>query len=226
MIRDLEPWRAELAEQGWAALRYDPLMDLLALANPLGRAVPSKRGGLLIDRLTPKAAETAHSRSLSGRYGLGEFPFHTDQAKEYVPPRYIVLRLAAGSTSSTPTLLKDTYRFNLADTDWLSLHRDVAIVDGGRGRFLSPIINDSLVGGHLVVRYDADCMNPAHPRFSRAWGIMNAAITESSMIEIQWEPGLVLFLDNWRMLHARAKSASSDVGSRVLERILLESEGV
>jgi alpha-ketoglutarate-dependent taurine dioxygenase len=40
-------------------------------------------------------------------------------------------------------------------------------------------------------------------------------------VNVKWQRGDVLVVDNWRMLHARAPGGSDDAGIRRLERILV-----
>jgi len=47
------------------------------------------------------------------------------------------------------------------------------------------------------------------------------SLEQSNLIEIEWSPGRMLLIDNWRMLHGRA-SAREDDRDRELLRVLVE----
>ncbi len=84
---------------GFCQVRYSAKRDLAALGRELGTPIPSRPSGPDVDRLVPNQPDQAPARSLSARYGVGEFPFHSDCAYYKILPRWVLLRLAAGSAS-------------------------------------------------------------------------------------------------------------------------------
>src|SRR5207302_499320 len=130
-----------LARVGYATIRYPVKLDLLQLAQEMGEPVPSRPSAPLVDRLQPTKPQLAKPRSLSGLYGLNEFPFHSEGAYYRVPPRWVLLRLAQGARSDTATSLLDVRALDLPKELLNALHREIWIVAGKPGHFLSPILN-------------------------------------------------------------------------------------
>jgi hypothetical protein len=210
----------KLLEDGWLELRCGGQINLLNVARQLGKPVPSRRNAPLIDRLMPTKQEDAHPRSLSAVYGIGEFPFHTDSAYIPIPPRFMLLHLIEG-TSDRPTLLHDVRSFPFTEEEKRVMLRDVWLVNGGRGRFFTSLMNDTLVPGITITRYDQCCMRPAHRTFGSSSVILNSYCRETDPYTVNWAKGLLLILDNWRILHARGRSSDVDNENRVLERVLV-----
>ncbi len=200
-------------------------LDLVELALALGKPCPSREGNALIDRLMPTERNHARPGTMSFYFGLGRFPFHTDGAYSRIPPRFILLRLAAAAYSLRPTLLCDIAALALRAEEVRALTHDVWIVRGGRRPFLSSILNDSLLVGHTILRFDRCCMRPASPRSKRCARIMDAALDNSVPVAIHWSSGKVLVLDNWRVLHARGDGPLDLNEGRVLERASVTSRG-
>lgn len=214
--------RQELLQNGWIEFMCDLSTDSLSIARQFGEPLPSRRGGSLVDPLVPMKQEDAHPRSISAIYGTGEFPFHTDGAYMRVPPRFMLLRFIEGKSNRT-TLLLDACALPFSAEERREMFRDVWVVNGGRGRFLTTVFNNSLVSGSTIVRYDRGCMRPAHPAFNRAADILDLRSQENKPVQINWKLGRTLVLDNWRMLHARGSSSLEAAERRVLERVLVGS---
>lgn len=210
---------------GWATIRLDPsdVPDLAAWAYRLGQPVPSQRGGPLVDELRVRPVSDAPDRSLSSRHGTGAFPYHTDQAKCPVPPRYVVLRCRRADGHGRPTLLQPLDQLGLDPTAADALRRAVWVVDGGRGRFTSTILSRPCADGPEALRFDPSYMRPAHARFAGAADVLSAALDDRDPVRVEWDEGLAVVFDNWRVLHARAaRETSTDAPERrLLERVLL-----
>lgn len=216
----------QLHRTGWTAAHLAPSAapDLATWASRWGTPIPSRLGGPLIDRLRIRETVEAPPRSLSARYGTGAFPFHTDQAKLSVPPRYLVLRCLQTDDPGRATLLQPLDQLDLPPADLDALRRAVWVVDGGRGRFTSALLSASPTLNTEILRFDPSYMRPAHPRFAEAGRRLTDALAEQDPVRIEWEPGLTVAIDNWRVLHARAEQLpAAEVISerRVLERVLL-----
>jgi hypothetical protein len=118
--------------------------EFKVLGHSLGVPVRTRPGGALTERLRPTSVGDAPSRSLSRLHGLGVFPFHTDAAHHRLSPRYVLMRLADGSRSNTPTLLVDADPRSLSPSDTTSLARETWLIHGGFGRtFYSSILDSS-----------------------------------------------------------------------------------
>ena len=214
--------REGLTTQGWSLVDWPSDQPALHLADKLGTPEPSRLGGPLVDTLRPVNQEEARPRSLSAIWGLGAFPFHTDGSAQRRPPRYVLLRLASGSASQRPTLLQDFRALPLGRATKKSLARDVWLVNGGRGRFLTSILSSTLISGSTILRFDPACMRPCSAPTGAARAVLEACLFSPAIVD--WQPGKLLVFDNWRVLHARAAKAGTDPGiDRVLERIWVDA---
>lgn len=214
--------RRDLAEFGWSYVSFrGDQQDLLNFARELGVPVSSRRNGPLVDELRPTAKVAANPRSLSAEHGEQAFPFHTDAAYQRIPPRYVLLRLVSGEDSARPTLLLDVKELSIEPEEMQLLRREVWTVFGARSRFLSPLINETLVPEHTILRFDPSCMHPATDGFGASRSILDRAIGTGEPVQIEWERGSLLVIDNWRMLHARPPRPAQDDSNRVLERVLV-----
>lgn len=217
-----EETRLLLLKKGWATFSWEGTRAaLLKLARELGEPIPSRKAGDLVDRLVPTTAEKAHLRSMSTLFGEGAFPFHTDAAYLRIPPRFAILRHAEGEFVSRPTLLLDSQRLPLSSYALNILRREVWLVNGGRGRFYTPILNETLVPGTTIARFDRNCMKPVGDEASRSLEILENVLALSEPQSISWSKARVLIVDNWRVLHARGPKPSEENESRVLERVLV-----
>ena len=206
-----------LADKGWAKVEFDVGSPLTELVHNFGRPISSLRGGQLVDQLTLRSSAEAQPRSLSGHFGKGAFPFHTDLAHHRTPPRYVLIRLLKGD-HVRPTVLLDFERVRLARQAELVLRRSVWLVNGGRGRFSTSILRTQSAGKRMV-RYDPVCMAPAHESFAEAAGLLQDICDSESPCECTWEHGWVLVMDNWRVLHARPSARDNEDDDRALERV-------
>lgn len=212
----------QLEKQGWSEFSVEVDTDLVELAKSIGQPVRSRMDGPLLDRLTPKPETSAHPRSMSAVHGLGPFPFHTDAAYMRLPPRYMLMRLAAGAVSDRATLLCPFSELPLSRDDIRLLRNDVWLVDGGRGPFYSTILNETVSRGGSILRLDPCCMRPAAPSFAKSFEVLSRAIERVTPHSVAWTPGRALLIDNWRVLHARASAVDATaVSRRVLERVLI-----
>ncbi|KEO82009.1 hypothetical protein [Tumebacillus flagellatus] len=215
-----------LNEEGWIEVSKKEYGSILELAQKLGRPVPSRQNGSIIDRLKPTLPENAHSKSLSVKYGLESFPFHTDGAYFNCPPRYVLLSLADDSNlNDRPTLLIDTNDLDFSEDEKKTLLRDVFIIKGGGRSFLSSILDRSVISGKTIFRYNKDIMKPAHQSFQNSLTLMDVKLRSADPVFIKWTSDKIVVIDNWRMLHGRGTSHINDMNFRILNRVLVESKG-
>jgi L-asparagine oxygenase len=216
--------RREVLHFGWCRLDADPELSVLEIANTLGDPVPSRRGGPLIDLLRILPSSEARTRSLSAIYGQGGFPWHTDMAHLRVPPRFSIIR-SLSKPGVRPTLLIDSQYIYQEPADKAALRSELWLVNGGRGRFLTPILNDTIISGEYVFRYDEAVMRPLDPLTRRSVQLMRTLVHREPSITIEWNRGLCVVLDNWRFLHARPEHPKEVEPKRCLERVLVNDRG-
>lgn len=209
--------QAAVDRRGWVVVQARSTDALLSLAGLFGEITSSRIDGPQVDELRPKLASNASLRSLSGKHGLGAFPYHTDAAHHEVPPRYVLLRLASPWPSARRTFVASLPR-RLRARDREILEHDVWLVDGGRGRFLTSVLTKP-DGSREMLRFDEGCMRPADRAFGDARAVL-LGVLESRSVGIAWVPSQTVVIDNWRTLHAR-EGALVDDEDRVLERVLV-----
>lgn len=210
--------RENISRHGWSLVEFRGNQnEYLQFASQFGKPRASRLNGPLVDRLSPLSQHESKRNSMSAAFGLGAFPFHTDAAYFRIPPRYMLLRMAGSSACERHTLVKD---FGDVIASGM-LRRDVWLVNGGRDRFYTPIVDEDIIAGRLVFRFDPCCMRPVHD-FFESERVVQDAIQQAKDVAIKWAPGLLLILDNWRVLHARGEAPQSDDSGRLLERVLID----
>lgn len=215
---------AEIADSlqsgGWASLFIDAeneedfANELVAISGSLGVPVGTRSRFALVDRLTPTSAAVASKRSLSYRWGLGEFPLHCDTAHWTVPCRYIVLGCFSSGSGARATELLDTFDLALGRSEIDLLRHTPFRVVNGRKSFFDSILSRS----RSFVRLDPGCMEAMCGDGEVALSMFEKTKVKGLTEEVHWTKGQVLILDNWRVLHGRGESAMDD-GDRVLLRV-------
>jgi alpha-ketoglutarate-dependent taurine dioxygenase len=189
----VQPWQRNLRSNGFVCLDGPLSADEL---TQIGRVGP-------VHLLTPRDQENADPWSLSGIYGTGDFPWHTDGAVSPKPPRWIILQamdvpLGTSTELHEPTLL---LRQALARTVLRSKDRQKKV------RYLPAILDEGEV---WRLRWDPRTCTPrGEVTIERV-----QELTPSESIE--WKNGLVLIFDNFRFLHRRP--AVPAAARRVLAR--------
>jgi L-asparagine oxygenase len=208
-VADLSASVAEdLDTRGYAVANFDHASDVEAVAGTLG--VVSEPWRLL----TPKSKDKADPWSLSGRYGLDQFPWHIDGAVAVKPPRYFALYCVAASDDAEPTELLDlAHESNLHVTQLLS--RVVLRVRDkvGHVRYL-PALRSS--GGRRMIRWDPRVCEVARIEWAE---IAQTIDSMPPTAAVNWRPSRVVFVDNRRILHRRPPVQGNKV--RELNRLYI-----
>jgi L-asparagine oxygenase len=214
----------ELCNDGWCSIETCPCANLLEFASDFGKPIASssKRPFAEILHVTP--AKEARPRSLSATYGEGAFPWHTDMAHIRVPPRFTILR-SLSDAGIRPTYLLDSKQIYQTSDEEAVLRNEIWLVNGGRGRFLTPILNNTISPGVDIFRYDSCVMRSVESSSLESVRLMKAIAVRKASAVVEWLPGLCVIFDNWRMLHARAPRPIGTEPYRVLERVLVTDRG-
>lgn len=173
-------WRADVSDRGFAFLHGH---SSSAIGDQLGRSSGS-------ELLTPRDGSVADPWSLSGAYGLGAFPWHTDGAISTKPPHWILLRAIRVTQGTCTELLDPEPELRTA------LRRTVLQARGraGRIRHLPAAIPHD---GGLRLRWDPRICIPKT-------GISIAEVEQKPPTAVvQWREDLLLIVDNTRLLHRR-----------------------
>lgn len=211
--------RAQLKEQGWTIVHgITSQLDLLAVALSVGRPKSSPTGEI-VKLLIPRLSEESRDRTLSGTYGTGQFPLHTDTAFWPLPSRYLVFR-ATGDIRRATTLLSFAALLEKLGTDFRRLaERSIWSATTHRKAFYCSMVFK--VGNERCWRYDSQCMSPANKAASQVRRILDTRLAEIRETELYWTEGTSVVVDNWKVLHGRGPMPVAE-RQRTLERIYVE----
>ena len=213
----------DLFRQGWGFTQLeagdtDSLeRQLLELASTLGTPQPT-RSKTLVDRLVPQKKDQAHPNSLSASTGLGVQPWHIDLAHFQTPARYIIFACECEGGNQVPTEL--VYWKSLLDlVDYESAHTEPFLVRNSSCSFYATMLTQS----QGFLRFDPGCMQPVT---EGAKTLMKKLCGKriKPTLRINWKPGQVVIIDNWRMLHRRLNAHSAQ--DRVLLRVSLKGVNI
>jgi hypothetical protein len=188
-------------------LGVDDRVELSEVAEILGVSGSDQRV------LVARERQDARPGTLSGRYGLAVFPWHTDGAHHVLPPRLSVMR--SRTPTSTPTLLLDAQGLLAGEPALgIQLGRQAWLVRGGARPFYSSIVD---LSGR--VRLNRHVMTATSAAAVAAELAFQALIEDAEPIAHAWKANELLLLDNARFLHARPAVGEND-SDRQLERLL------
>lgn len=191
-----------LEKDGWCVFECDTQHledEALAIARTLGEPVASRRGGALVDRIVPQAADSSHPRSLTSQHGLGSFPLHIDTAHWLTPCHFIILACEAPGASDRPTELLDSRDLRLDPAERSVLETEPMRIINGRYSFYSTV----LAPFRPFIRYDPGCMTATRQPGLEAISMLAKERWTDRILEVRWKAGDVLVVDNWRMMHGR-----------------------
>jgi L-asparagine oxygenase len=212
----MEEINKSLAMRGFFLCHNRDKAELSDICLRLGRVVPSRVGVAAIRDISPQSLPE-RMNTLSSRYGLGPFPFHTDTAFWQIPTRYLVLFCSNPGSGSRPTLLIDPLCWVLSSDEERMLGTSVWRTTR-RPSFLCSLV--ARRRGNFLLRFDRDCMLAATAQAEQSGRLLEEKIQQSNIIRIDWSVGDLLIFDNHRFLHARGSALRAD-GDRVLTRALV-----
>lgn len=216
-LETLHQIRDGLAADGYCllgGLRDVPLLDLAA---SLGKVTVDPRNPYPLRVISPQDLAVANINTLSSRYGLGPFPFHTDVAHWRSPARLVLLMCVNRGSSRRPTYITDSRAWDLPGSVW-TLLRSAVWRTGHLRPFLCVVAERR--NDRLEIRYDPGCMSPRSASAERANRLITDYMLQLSPVRIDWTPGDVLILDNHRVLHARGAASRPDQ-DRKIARVLV-----
>ncbi|WP_447902987.1 TauD/TfdA family dioxygenase [Pseudomonas serbica] len=208
MFELIEDALSKLSSSGWASFHLPlagiEVMEQVALdiGYSLGKPCATRRRGSLIDRLAPTNRHAANPRSLSARYGLNQFPWHTDGAHWSMPPRYLVMGCLEADQQTAETIICEGRYF--ASLNSAVARSSVFRITNGRSSFYAA----ARAASDRYYRYDPGCMTPMDVGARELMFAMDQEKLENEY-KIQWCTGRFLLLDNWRVLHRRAAIVES-----------------
>lgn len=193
----------------------DPNESMLEVAQRIGNIfkVPTMP---LIQTLTPRLKENESDNTYSGNFGVNEFPFHTDLAHWYVPPRYLFLR------SVVPAADVET---KLIDSKEICDGIDACVLN--RAHFkprkkLDRTANLIKIKQDGMFRWDSIFIEPANSAAKDLRREIEVSLNNAKYISLYLAmKGDCLLIDNWRMLHGRSV-VSAKAMDRIIERVYFE----
>lgn len=163
--------------------------------------------------LRPRQAEHAPSGSLSGRFGLGRFPFHIDGARYRSPPRYVVLFCAEANSGAPATNLVD-WSLELERPLLEAATETTVSVNNGCRSFYDTLLSRNW----SLLRWNPLTVAAVDERGTDVLSKLSAALSSetSRTFQVCWSAGDFAVIDNWRILHDR--DSCSATSSRTLTR--------
>ena len=213
----------QLRSEGFAFLKaYKLLLSTNDMFQTIG-TIEAVEGLKSIHTLTPTPIHEAPPNTYSGNFGTSEFPLHTDLAHWSMPPRYLGLRCIVG-TSAVPTRVYDgnglILHFGLSELRMLLVHPRRPMM--GEKQLL-PILQRCDAGMDMRLRWDGIYLRPAMASATNLFSEIKSFVTAAKPQDVVLsEPGDVLIIDNWRILHGRAPTPPES-SSRRIERAYLSS---
>ncbi len=192
-------------------------VECLPIAHSLGVPAGDFRSPEPLRLIRPRATDKAKQNTLSSRYGMGAFPFHTDSAYWPTPARFILFHCVSPGAGDRPTLLIDPREWSLPGCERRLLCNEVWRVTTRRP-FHCTVGRERDEG--FCVRFDEACMVPVTTGANAVLQVIRDAILNSRIVTIQWREGDLLIVDNLRLLHARGWALQPDE-DRILARILI-----
>lgn len=170
--------------------------------------------------LRPRHLHESPPNTYSGNFGLDVFPFHTDLAHWYLPPRYVALRCVSGSSAVTTNLLCSSSL--LQEFGTTSLHRTLLRPRRPmRGLKVLLRLLERGNDGLFRLRWDTLYLAPASEKSTSLCMAIQGYLAAASPTKIALSnAGDTLIIDNWRMFHARS-AVPSVFSERVIHRAYL-----
>ncbi len=191
--------------------------SFLSLARKFGEPLKLADGNYIKNLRVIDKIES-RPNTLSSKYGIGGFPFHTDGAFMLPPPRWVLLRAVSGNVSRS-TYIKPFVKF-FEGIDCQILRCSIWACNTGTQSYFTTI--QFSAGGLSGYRYDRDCMRAAN---QSAKTIEETLFRRSECLPDQvfeWELNRVIAIPNWNYLHSRGESPMSSDSDRVLQRIYVK----
>ena len=187
---------------------------LESLAFRIGRPVQGKSG--IVESIVVRKRGYSKANSLSGKYGLGQFPLHCETSHWSVPCRFVLLSCYEDTVSSVPTLLLDSHHVELTEYERNLAHSAIFFISNGINSFYSTVLSTY----RPFIRLDPGCMEAVSDKGMKILDAYSVAKQQLHVTKIHWEPGDILIIDNWRVLHGRDEVLDLNTNRTIL-RVLV-----
>ncbi|MGZ5621601.1 MAG: hypothetical protein ACXWFG_12120 [Methylobacter sp.] len=207
----------KLTEDGY--VRFDGHLfgdNTLDIAANIGTVI-NIPGASTVQELLPTRKESIKASSYSGNYGIGEFPFHSDMAHWFRPPRYLLLCCIVPSILVETRIIKSAPIFEGEEIHDLrrALFRPRRRLNGR----LSPL---RLFEGDFY-RWDALFIQPINKlALSLRDRVLERLTLTSYKAVVLGKSNECIIIDNWQTFHSRSGVPSEGM-NRKLERVYLSA---
>lgn len=172
--------------------------------------------GLVFDQLVPTDQLKARRNTLSSRFGLSEFPLHTDGATQLQPPKFLILKFNGPRSTEVEFKVFDTHRYIQSTFFQENKSEFLFSVVNGSKSFITSILKNN------VFRYNPCVMKPLSSESLIASANLNEINIEKSNINsFRPKNGDIVVIDNHRMLHSRGDVPEDISNNRWVERLWL-----
>lgn len=103
----------QIRDQGYVFVPDTKLTEATAIARSLGEITTDRRSPDPYRAISPQTLEVAKANTLSRRYGMESFPFHTDVAHWNQPADFVFLYCESPGSGNRPTELIDTRQWHI-----------------------------------------------------------------------------------------------------------------
>lgn len=206
----------KLAEDGYVTFDGQPFGDSsMEIATNIGKVI-NVPGAKTVQELTPANRASLEASSYSGNYGVEEFPFHSDMAHWFRPPRYLLLCCRVPAMSVETRVVKSERVFEGEEIHDLrrALFRPRRRLNGR----LSPLrlFEDDLY------RWDSIFIQPINKlALSLRSRIIGRLAKVSYEAIVLGNCSQCLLIDNWQTFHSRS-AVTAEGMNRKLERVYLD----
>ncbi len=175
-------------------------VELLSLAAKIGEIVLHPNGQK-IDNLTPNYGGNRIKGTFSNRFGLKEFPFHSDTAFWSIPARYLILSSFAKNDTST-FLVDNQIIFNqMSRVDLKNAANSIYLIKTIHGQIYSSVMFKK--NGVTGFKYDPCCMVPINNSAILFQEKLEEVLLDVPRNNINWTGNKAVIIDNWKTLHGR-----------------------
>ncbi len=174
-------------------------------------------GRLYTSSLLSPSEETSNKNTLSARYGLNSFPFHSDGVTEDIPPRFISLKFLGAKSANVEFKLIDLTK--IIDDKNLDYFKDRAlfnVANGGGNSFISQMFEK--ISNTYFIKYNPAIMSPINKDAVTLFKIVNSLIANSTEVIFRPPENSTVIFDNHRFVHSRGPVSLDCVGLRRVER--------
>lgn len=164
--------------------------------------------------------DTLRNRSLTKKYGTGEFPLHTDFSHLPVPPNYIALINLSDKYFSRPTLVATDFLARMTRQEREMLESSIWILNGSSSIYATATAKT--IDGKQLLRWDMECMQPVNDSAFECKKVVMAKCKLIKKLAFDWPGHTCLILDNWACLHGRGPAPRKEIDyDRSLLRLAL-----